>query len=214
MEPNEPSEMIEDLEKERREDHAREVKEHAKDAFRSRAAVWIAILAALMAIRGLGGENAKDEMIAKNILASDAWAHYQAKDIRQTSYKIAADTLADEVKTGGLTGDRLEAAQKRLKKDQDTVARYDSEDPGKDPNGGGKKQLMAKAQELQEQREHFEQKNENFDFAEMFFQLGLVLASVSILTTSRKLLFSSIGLGAVGALLTLNGFFLLVALFG
>ena len=44
----------------------------------------------------------------------------------------------------------------------------------------------------------------------MFFQRGLVLASVSILLISRKLLIGSIVLGAVGALLTVNGFFWLV----
>jgi hypothetical protein len=214
MEANEPSEMISELEEEREEAHAREAKEQAKDKFRSVAAVWVAILAALMAIRGLGGEDAKDEMISKNILASDAWAHYQAKDVRQTEYKIAAEGLADEVKNGGLSGDRLAAAQKRLKKYQDTVARYDSEDPKGDPNGGGKKQLQERATQLGEARERFEHKNKSFDYAEMVYQLGLVLASVSILTTSRRLLFASIILGVIGALLTANGFFLFLPLFG
>lgn len=213
MEPNEPSEMISDLEEEREEDAKREAKreakEESKDKFRSRAAVWVAILAAMMAIRGLGGEDAKDEMIGKNILASDAWAHYQAKDVRQTSYKIASEALADEVKTGGLTGDRLAAAQKRLKKYQDTVTRYESEKVAAgDTNGGGKKEIMERAKGLQEEREHYERKNKSFDFAEMFFQLGLVLASVSILTTSRKMLVASIILGAIGGVLTLNGFLL------
>jgi hypothetical protein len=212
MEPNEPSEMISDLEEEREEDAKREAKreakEESKDKFRSRAAVWIAILAAMMAIRGLGGEDAKDEMIAKNIETSDAWAFYQAKNIRQTTYKIASDDLTEQLKAGVITGPRAESAQKRLKKYNDTIARYDSEEDPKDPTAGGKKQLMERAKDLQEKREHYEQKNKSFDYAEMFFQLGLVLASVSILTTSRKLLVASIVLGAVGAFLTANGFWL------
>jgi hypothetical protein len=208
MEPNEPSEMITEMEEEREESQKREAKEQARDKFRSRAAVWVAILAACMAIRGLGGEDAKDEMISKNIETSDAWAHYQAKDIRQADYKLAADALGAEIKYGGLTGDRLADAQKRLKKYEDAVAHYDFDPTAKQAGSGGKKQLMAEAQTLQEQRERYEHKNKSFDYAEMVFQLGLVLASVSILTTSRKLLIASIALGAAGAVLTLNGFFL------
>ena len=208
MEPDEPSEMIEDLEKEREESQEREVKEHAKDKFRSGAAVWVAILAACMAIRGLGGEDAKDEMIAKNIETSDAWAHYQAKDVRQATYKVAADALSAEIKYGGYSGDRLADAQKRLKKLQDSIQHYENDPTAKGVGSGGKAQLMAQATELQEKRERFEHKNKSFDYAEMVYQLGLVLASVSILTTSRKLLIASIILGAIGAILTLNGFFL------
>jgi hypothetical protein len=208
MEANEPSEMIQDLEEEREDSKKREAKEEAKDKFRSRAAVWIAILAACMAIRGLGGEDAKDEMIAKNIETSDAWAHYQAKDIRQANYKIAADDLAAEVKFAGYTGDRLADAQKRLKKLQDAVQHYETDPTAKGAGAGGKVQLKAEATALQEQREHYEHRNKSFDYSEMVYQLGLVLASVSILTGSRKLLIASIVLGAIGAILTLNGFFL------
>lgn len=208
MEPNEPSEMIQDLEDEREESRAREAKQELKDKFRSRAAVWVAILAACMAIRGLGGEDAKDEMISKNIETSDAWAHYQAKDIRQADYKIAADQLAAEVKYGGFTGDRLADAQKRLKKLQDAVTHYENDPTAKGAGSGGKVQLKAEATELQEQRERYEHKNKSFDYSEMVYQLGLVLASVSILTASRRLLVASIILGIIGAVLTLNGFFL------
>jgi hypothetical protein len=208
MEPDEPAEMIQDLEEEREESKKREVKEEAKDKFRSRAAVWIAILAACMAIRGLGGEDAKDEMISKNIETSDAWAHYQAKDVRQATYKVAADDLAAEIKFSGWTGDRLADAQKRLKKLQDSVQHYETDPTAKGAGAGGKIQLKAEATELQEQRERYEHKNKSFDYSEMFYQLGLVLASVSILITSRKLLITSMILGVIGALLTANGFLL------
>ena len=40
---------------------------HSNDAFRNRAALVIAILAALLAVCGLGGDNSKDAMIYNNI---------------------------------------------------------------------------------------------------------------------------------------------------
>ena len=73
---------------------AEEKAEHAEaDRFRNRAAMLIAVLAAVLAIGGLGGGNATDDMIASNIGASDTWAFFQAKNIRQTAYEIAADEI-------------------------------------------------------------------------------------------------------------------------
>src|SRR5919206_2378302 len=63
------------------------------DQFRQRAAIVIGVLAMLLAISGLGGANATKEMLNANILASDTYAFYQAKNIRQTSNQLAADEL-------------------------------------------------------------------------------------------------------------------------
>ena len=46
----------------------------------------------------------------------------------------------------------------------------------------------------------------------MAFQLAIVLGSVAILALSRKVLYISIGLGVIGALLMLNGFMLMFPL--
>ncbi len=208
MEPNEPSEMISEIEEERHE-------EHKKDSFRNFAAVWVAILAAMMAIRGVGAEQAKDEMIAKNIQASDTWSHYQAKNVRQNMYKIAADGVAVDLKSPSLGGEQRAAEEKRLADYQKAIKRYDSEAmrPG-DPQSGGKAEISERAKAYEEERDVLDHKNHNFNLAEMFFQLGLVLASVSILLNSRKLLTASIILGALGALLAANGFFWVVQAIG
>ncbi len=65
----------------------------AAETFRNRAALLIAFLAAILAVGGLGGGNATDDMIASNIQASDTWAFYQAKNVRQTMYEIEAEKL-------------------------------------------------------------------------------------------------------------------------
>ena len=59
----------------------------------SGAAVAIGVLAMLLAISSLGGGNATKEMLNANIQASDTFAFYQAKTIRQTSTQLAADAL-------------------------------------------------------------------------------------------------------------------------
>ena len=68
-------------------------KEGERDLFKRRAAVTIAIFAMFLAITSLGGSNATKEALNANILASDAYAFFQAKNIRQTSNLLAADAL-------------------------------------------------------------------------------------------------------------------------
>ena len=69
----------------------------ADDRFRNRAALLIAILAAVLAIGSLGGGNATDDMLFHNIRASDTWAFYQAKNVRQTHYKVQVDSMKREL---------------------------------------------------------------------------------------------------------------------
>ena len=190
-------------------------KAEAKQAerHRNRAALAIAVLAAVLAVGELGGDNAKDAMIHNNIEASDTWNFYQAKNIRQTIYKLQADTLARDIAAAGLAPDRRTALEGDLEKYQKTAARYEDEPdpaaPGDATRGEGKKQLQARAKAYQAAREIAEKKNDSFDFAKMVLQLSIVLGSVSILATSRPLLWIAGGLGVLGAILTLNGFFLL-----
>jgi hypothetical protein len=67
--------------------------EKENDRFKQRAAVSIAILAMLLAITGLGGANAGKEATNNNIYAANHYAFYQAKNIRQTDYNLAADAI-------------------------------------------------------------------------------------------------------------------------
>jgi hypothetical protein len=190
--------------------------EKASERHKSQTALAIAILAAVLAVAELGGDNAKDRMIQDNIQASDAWNFYQAKNIRQTQYKLEGDALKRSLAAPGLTPDQSKAIAGDLKKYKDTVARYEDEPDPKAPHdeakGEGKKQLMARARELQESRETAEKENNSFDFAKMVLQLSIVLGSVSILATSRPLLWVACALGVTGAFLALNGFLLLVPL--
>jgi hypothetical protein len=185
----------------------------AAERHRNRAALTIAVLAAVMAVGDLGGDNAKDAMIHNNIQASDTWNFYQAKNIRQTIYKLQADAVEREMTAAPDRAPRLQADLDKYRK---TAARYEDEPDATAPNdatkGEGKKQLMARAKSYQEAREAAEKRNDSFDFAKMALQLAVVLGSVSILAVSRPLLWAAGLLGVLGALLTLNGFFLLVAL--
>lgn len=65
--------------------------------FKQRCAITIAALAMLLAITGLGGQNATKEALNANIQASNLFAFFQAKSQRQTSFALAADTFEQAV---------------------------------------------------------------------------------------------------------------------
>lgn len=209
MDPADAADLVSEIKEERAEAEATE-------KFRSTAALIIAIIAMLLAIGSLGGGNATDDMVYGNIKASDTWAFYQAKNVRQTEYKIAADRLEVELADPTLNATARTAMQAQLQKYRETVARYDNEPDPQAPTdslkGEGKKQLAAQARSFEAIRDRASDQDGNFDYSEVFLQLAIVLGSVAILATSRKVLALSVVLGAIGTVLMLNGFLLLFPL--
>lgn len=194
--------------------HEDKAEQEADNRFRNRAALLIAFLAAVLAIGGLGGGNATDDLIGNNIRATDSWAFFQAKNIRQTMYEIA---LADlEATVGTMPAEARERNVKRIADYRSKIERYESEPdaaaPGDKLRGEGKRELRARALAYEAARDRAAEQDNNFDLAEVALQLALVLGSVAILAVNRALLGLSAALGLIGALLTANGFLLLFAL--
>jgi hypothetical protein len=184
--------------------------------FRNRAALMIAVLAGVLAVAGLGGGNATDDMIFNNIRASDTWAFFQAKNMRQTAYEIAIVEIEGDLAEPGLPAERRTRMEQQLAEHRATIARYESEPDPAAPNdplrGEGKRQLRAQAAAFEAAREIASAKDDNFDMAEVLLQLALVLGSVAILALNRPIALLAGALGLIGVLLTANGFLLLVPL--
>src|SRR3712207_4902818 len=108
----------------------------AEERFRSRVALVIAFMAMLLAITSLGGGNAAEDIMNHNIHASDTWAFYQAKTIRQTANKLAADTLEAELYAhpGSLTPEARQEIERRVEQFRKTADRYESEPDPADPS--------------------------------------------------------------------------------
>ena len=114
-----------------------------------RIALLIAALAALLAVVEVSGGNAEQDAQKSNVDSANLWSFYQAKTIRQTTVRTAAEQLALELP--GLPPERAEAAQRQLQTWRATAERYESE-PG--PNGGeGRRELMVRAKAAEEIRD-------------------------------------------------------------
>ena len=197
MEANEAAEMME--------------QEKSNDKFKQRAAILIAVLAMLLAITALGGSNAGKEAVNNNVLASNYFGFYQAKNMRQTAIRLAADHLELAVLSDPSIPDAAKAVLARKVDDyRKTVARYESEPD----TGEGKKELLVRAKEYEAKRDHALRQDPYFDYAEALLQIAIVLISVAIIAELGWLVAVGAMLGGIGVLLMVNGYLLLVEIPG
>jgi hypothetical protein len=180
---------------------------HEEGGFRRWAAIYLGIVAMLLAISSLGGGKATKEMLAASIRVSDTYAFAQAKYFRQVAYELAADQLEAELAAQPTMPDEAKTSIKASIARYRAAAAHDASDPQK---GEGRKELLAKAKEIEADRDHAEAQDPNFQFAAALFQIAIVLGSVSIVASSRALIGLSAVLTVAAVGLTVNGFFLLV----
>ena len=181
--------------------------EKTADKFKQRCAVLIAVLAMLLAITALGGDNATKEAVNSNVLASNYFNFYQAKNLRQTAIMLSADHLElTALNDSSIPDAAKEALKAKVENYRKTIARYETEPE----TGEGKKELLAKAKEYEKARDHAMKQDPYFDYAQALLQIAIVLISVSIIAEIGWLVGLGALLGIVGALLMVNGFLLLV----
>ena len=174
-------------------DKAKEAKEENRSI-----ALLIAIIALCLAFSETLGKGAQTETIAKNVEASNLWAFFQAKSIRRTTVQTAAEQA--RLGLGTAPDDATKAAvQKQIDDWQKTAQRYKSEP---DTNEGTE-QLAERAKHAEEERDLSEAKYHHYELASAAFQIGIVLASATIITGIIALawisgLLTLIGIGFVG----------------
>lgn len=171
-------------------------------------AIYIAVLAVVLAVCSSGGDNASKDMMRASIDIADTYAFFQAKNIRQTIYEMAADDFEMERAKADAPEAISKLLDEKIAKYRATAKRYESEPA----TGDGKKELLAKARELEKKREVALQRDPYFDFGGGLLQIAIVLASSSIVLGGSLLLSVSMILGAIGTLMTVNGFALMVSL--
>ncbi len=167
--------------------------EHASHGGNKRVALLISVLALFLAFSETLGKSAQTEGISLNIKASDTWNFFQAKTIRQTAIRTAAEGL--DVQASGITDPALKAAMaKQIEAWKATVTRYDSDPKEKD----GRKELREQAHTYEHERDTQLARYHHYEVASAAFQIGIVLASATIITGMMVLSLISLGLGGLG----------------
>ena len=163
---------------------------HIKD----KAGWVITVLAALLAINTLMGGSNSSKVLNNTIDANNTWAFYQAKSIKQTLAEMAYD---DAVRAKD---------QPKMQALQAKIDRYES-DP---TTGEGKRELMAKARGLEDERSIAKQRGPWYTYAGSLFQIAIVLLTASILAVNMRLFWASLWVGGVGMALMSQAIWLVI----
>ena len=158
-------------------------------------ALLISVLALVLAFSETLGKSAQTSALNYNIQAANLWSFFQAKTIRQTTLRTAAEAL------GVLNPD--EKAKQQAEKWRQTVQRYESEPD----TGEGRKELVARVKEVEKKRDRSLAAYHHYEMASAAVQIAIVLASASIITAMAPLVWAAGALGAVGMAFCVIGFF-------
>ena len=162
-----------------------------------KVALMIAVIALFLAFSETLGKSAQTAALNYQIEASNLWNFFQAKNIRRTSTIIAADTM--KIDLAGTPDDARKAAlRKQIDEWNKTAARYRSEPEAGGGKGEGTVELSRRAIEEQHRRDEALAKYHHYEVASAAFQIGIVLASATVITGMVALSFLAGGLALVG----------------
>jgi hypothetical protein len=178
--------------------------EHAGHAALSnrKVALLIAVLALFLSLSETLGKSAQTESISANVEAANLWAFFQAKTIRRTVVTTAAEEL--KITAAAESNDAAKAAMAKQVEDwQKAAARYRSEPETNE----GTVELMARAKHAEGARDLAMARYHHYEMASAAFQIGIVLASATVITGIIALAWFAGVLGAVGVAFTGIGLF-------
>ena len=165
---------------------------HADHGGDKRVALLIAVLALFLSIIETGAKSSQTEVITQNVEAANLWAFFQARSIRQTTVRTAAEQ-AELLKPGA--PDPATVAQQKAWRD--TAARWESEPA----TGEGRKELADRAKAAEGRRDLSLAKYHLYEYSAALFQVAIVIASASIVTSVPALALLGVVLGVVGVAL-------------
>ena len=154
--------------------------------------VTMAVLAVMVAVVSLMGHRIQVDQMISQTKATDQWAFYQAKNIRERSYEVFEDQLSVfTVQSTAL------AADIKGKYDKE-ITRYKGE----------LKEIMAQATEFEDEGKLLARRANRVDFGEVLLEAALVICSITLLTGKRAFwLFGSLA-GLAGIVIAATGLLL------
>ena len=167
-----------------------------------KVALLIAVLALFLAFSETMVKSAQTAALNSQIEASNLWNFFQAKNIRRTSTIVASEQ--GKLDLIGATDPAQKAAiTKQVDEWTKTAARYRSEPE----TGEGSEQLSERAKHAEHERDLALARYHHYELASAAFQIGIVLASATIITGMIALAWISGALAVAGLAFTAIGLF-------
>lgn len=171
------------------------------DPTNKKIALLISVLALVLAFSETLAKSAQTAALSYNIEASNLWSFYQAKNIRMTTVRTAAEAAEVELKQTTSPA-KKKALETRINEWKQTAAKYDSEPETQE----GRKELTKRAKAAEQSRLRAMAAYHHYELASGALQIAIVLASAQIITGVALLTWLSGGLGIVGFVFSLIGF--------
>jgi ABC-type nickel/cobalt efflux system permease component RcnA len=165
-------------------------------------ALVIAILALFLSFSETLGKGAQTEAISADVESANLWSFFQAKTVRLTMVRTAAEEMKLQAEAAGDPAVKA-GMQKQIETWQKTAARYDSEPETNE----GRKELAERAKEEQEKRDLSLAKYHHYEISSAAFQIGIVLCSAAVITGIVALVWFAGLLGVAGVAVLSLGLF-------
>jgi len=170
-----------------------ELQEHAEHAKHNPSlapvSLTMAVFAVMVAVVTLLSHRAHTEEVVLQAKASDQWAYYQAKNIREHE-----DALFSDMAAGIATNDAGALAKFREKYSQE-AERYKHD----------KEEIQDEARKLEGEVATERSRANRYDLAEVFLEIALVITSITLLSGRRVFWHVGIVLTIVGVIIAATG---------
>jgi hypothetical protein len=159
----------------------------------------LAVMTAIAAARGAAC-GAKGQLLTA--IESSKWAYYQAKSIKQNLAELQRSTF-EALSVGAANAEQKTVLESKIKAVSQEVERYGEE----------KTQIRTEAEDTGVQNKKLARKGNFFSASVVFFQIAIMLSSVSALLKKKYMWFVGLVFGAIAATLLGYGLFLKPLLF-
>jgi hypothetical protein len=154
----------------------------------------LAVMTAIAASRGAACLNRTQLLTA---IESSKWAYYQAKSIKQNLAETQKNAFEVEI-LGAANAEQKLSYDEKLKTATEEISRYDSE----------KNQIKKEAEDAGALNNLVAKKGNFFSAAVVFFQIGIMLSSVSALLKKKFMWILGLVFGAIATALLAYGLLL------
>jgi hypothetical protein len=158
-----------------------------------RIAMLVSVLALFLAFAVMGAKSMQTEAITENLNSANLWVFYQANSIQRRIVQTTAETV--DVRPAVAAVPEVQAAKsERLAAWKKQLALYES-DP---ETARGQKEIMAVARGAEHKRDRAMERYHHYEVAAAAFEVGIVLASATVVTGLIFLAWVAGALGIIG----------------
>lgn len=167
-----------------------------REPWLNRMALATVIFAVCATLSTFKGGSYSTQSIINQTMASDQWAFYQAKSLKQHLFELQAEQLALQALSLPANHPARTAYEKKIADYRATIERYAAE----------KKDIETRAKELEHRRDEARLHNQPFGIAVIFLQIAILLTSIAGLLKIRQIWWTAIPVGLAGIAFFADGF--------